>query len=176
MNFSEKDALAACRKYGPLLKVEFPLKSYEVMLAIGAVESGGGMLAAIGHDCGPRHEPAYDSGGHVWQNSLEQQKLVGQYGSAAACSYGPWQVMFINCPGFTPSELETDLEANARCFVAYFNSYVIKARGAKTLVEIGQVYNGGHIFKDGIPPGVQRYVDQLSHAYVNACLADSEGN
>jgi len=170
ISFPKDQVIAACFKYGPLLVVEGPLDGTRLMQAIAAVESGGGDIHSIGHDCGPRHESAYDVNGSAWRDSKEQQHLVEQFGSDAACSYGPWQTMFINCPGYTFLELKTNLDDCARAFVAYFNSYVVHTMGAKTLDEIAEVYNAGHVLKGNIPPGVQQYINQLGKAYIAASL------
>ena len=159
MNFERAEVLTMCSKYGPLLQVDPDLDGPTVMAAIASNES------SVGLNCGPRHEPSYDVGGSVYNGNKEQRDLVDQYGSNAACSYGPWQVMFINCPGYVPGELQTDLESNAKAFLAFFNRYVIATRHAKTLSEIGQVYNGGHVFTGTMLPGVAAYVEKLSSAY-----------
>ena len=160
-----------CNKYGPLLLVEAPLSGANVMLAIAAVESGGEDINAVGHDCGPRYEPSYDVGGAIWKESRQQQLLVEQYGKLGASSFGPWQMMLINCTGYTPDELQKDLDGCARAFVSYFNSYVIHGKHAKTLSDIGQVWNAGHVHPaDAIPAGVQRYLAALTHAYTAASL------
>ena len=70
--------------------------------------------------------------------------------------------MLINCPGFTPAELETSLDDCARSFVSHFNSYVAHFE-PKNLVEIGQIWNLGH--KTVNPPaGVIRYCADLQKA------------
>lgn len=161
IKFPRLDVLAACAKYGPLLDVDPSLSGPVVMAAIASNES------SLGLNCGPRHEGSYDAGGTVYNGNEEQRVLVAKFGSEAAMSYGPWQVMFINCPGWTPTELNTDLDAGAKAFLAFFNRYVIGTRHAKTLSEIGQVYNGGHIFTGTMLAGVRAYVDKLQASYAD---------
>ena len=161
ITFPRIDVLAACAKYGQMLQLDPSLSGPVVMAAISSNES------SIGANCGPRHEPVYDVGGGVYNGNADQRGLVDQFGAEAAMSYGPWQLMFINCSGWTPTELNSDLDANAKAFVAFFNHYVIGTRHAKTLSEIGQVWNGGHIFTGNILSGVQAYVDKLQSAYAD---------
>lgn len=157
-SFPTEDVLAACAQFGPLLVVPEGLDGRRVMAAIASNES------STGRNCGPRHEPAYDEGGEVYKDSPEQQRLVAQYGNSAACSYGPWQCMFINCPGYTPGELQINLTDCARAFVSYFNSYVMRAKKAQSLNQIGQIYNSGHV--SGAPSAsVQTYCNRLQTAY-----------
>lgn len=163
MSFEKADVIRTCEEYGKQLQVPYPIDGIALMKAIAQVES------SMGLNC-KRHEPAYDTDGQVWKGSREQQALVKEFGSDAACSFGPWQVMFLNVPTWfvppaTPEQMETDLDVCARAFVEFFNRYVIRTRQASTVPEIGQVYNGGHIFKE-VPAGVQRYCDQLAKAYL----------
>lgn len=161
-SFNTEDVVAACREYGPMLKMPAGLDAARVMLAIAAVESGGDDPNYAGHDCGPRHEPAYDVGGSIYRKSTLVQNLVKEFGSAAASSYGPWQCMYDNCLGHTPQELIASLDLCAQVFVTQFNSYVEGTRHASTLDEIGQVWNLGHVAPDPV------YTAKLEKAYGNA--------
>jgi hypothetical protein len=160
VSFPQSEVLALCAEYGPQLRVDLvidpPLVGKYVMGAIAWNES------ALGADCTPRHEPAWDLGG-VYAGEPEQAALLKEYGRAAASSYGPWQLMFYNCPGFTPDELTSDADACARCFLAYFNGY-IQRKGAITLEQIGQAYNLGHVTEDP-PESVQQYTKNLALHY-----------
>lgn len=157
ISFDRSRILALCLKYGPLLDVPAEIDGARLMGAIAANES------SLGANCGPRHEPAYDLGGKYAPSGSIQAGLLGHYGRAAACSYGPWQLMFINAPGYTPDELESDPESCARAFLEYFNSFVVP-RGGKSLEQIGQIYNGGHVTAEP-SPGVKAYCLELQHNY-----------
>ena len=157
--FPANDVLSLCSEFGPSLKVAPYLDGSKVMAAIASVESGGGDWKFVGHNCGPRHEAAYDEGGSIFKSSLEQQGLVAQHGADAASSFGPWQMMFINFSGQTPDQLRTDARICAEEFVRWFNHYVIGVRKAVTLADIGEVWNLGHIGDDPI------YVAKLKTAY-----------
>lgn len=156
-SFKKFDVLSACTKYGPLLEVPAGLDGERVMLSFASNES------STGSDCGPRHEPSYDVGGSVWASSPAQRALVSQYGRLGASSFGPWQLMLINCPGCTPDELQINLDMCARQFVGYFNRYVAHF-DPTNLNQIGQIYNLGH--KTTNPPaGVVAYCEKLQKAY-----------
>ena len=152
VSFQKIDVMAMCLTYGQLLDVSHDIDGPRLMAAISSNES------SFGVDCGPRHEPEFDVGGR-WATSSLQAKLLTRYGSAAACSYGPWQMMFGNYVGYTPDELNTNLRANAVEFVRFFNSYVIGDKHASTIEEIGEVWNEGHITPD------PAYTDKLVKAY-----------
>jgi hypothetical protein len=155
-SFLTADVLAACDEYGPQLRVPAPLDGVMTMRAIASNES------STGADCGPRHEPAYDAGG-VYGDGAVMRPLLAAYGAAAACSYGPWQMMFCNYSGaYSPSELLVDLQANAVEFVRFFNNNV--ATRVTSLSDIGQVWNSGHV-STAPSPGVVTYVSRLQAAY-----------
>lgn len=156
--FAKIDVLAACMDYGPELQVPLGVAAAEAMEAIATVES------SLGADCGPRQEPAYSTGGELAVGV--QAELNLQYGDAtAAASHGPWQMLFAN---FTPAAQGAiaagtiTLDRYALEFVRWFNLYVIGARGARTLAEIGEVWNEGHIAPD------PEYVSKLEAAYAAA--------
>lgn len=158
-SFSCKDVLEKCQKYGPNLHVPAPLEGPRVMWAIAGNES------SFGANCGPRHESSYDTGGSTWERSDLQKSLVLKYGSDAACSFGPWQMMYINFSGAdTPTQLTTDLDALAVEFVRFFNKFVIQIRHAETLQEIGMVWNSGHISEEPSPV-VAAYCTKLQNNY-----------
>ena len=126
-----------CEKYGPMLNVPTGIDGVALMEAVADNES------SYGSNCKPRYEHSYDVGGRNDEN--EQTNLIERFGRMAACSYGPWQIMPCNALDFTPAELYNDPDSCAKAFVAFFNSRVIRHCGAKSVAEVGQVYNGGHI-------------------------------
>lgn len=157
ISFPQLEVIGACVTFGPQLSVPSPLNGEAVMQAIASNES------SLGANCGPRYEPAYGEGGR-YANAA----LLSQYGDAAASSHGPWQMMFEN---FSPEAQQAiadgsaDVTAFAQEFVRFFNSYVIRIRGAANLNEIGQVWNGGHVFASSPPVGVTVYCTKLARAY-----------
>src|SRR5579863_4334734 len=170
-SFTQPDVLAACSKYGPQLNVDgieylrpdgsvLSVSGAALMLAIAAVETGGGQVDYAGHDCGPRHEPAYDVDGHFYKTSTSLQNLISGYGSAAAMSYGPWQMMFDNFVDSrsSPEELLVNLDLCASEFVNFFNHYVLHYHPT-SVEEVGEIWNAGHITSD------PAYTDKLMDAY-----------
>jgi hypothetical protein len=174
-SFPKIAVLAACAQYGPLLKVPAGLDGERVMIAIAAVESGGGDVGSVGHNCGPRHEPAYESGGARWAQ-VAMAPLLAQYPpigmppqSPAACSYGPWQMMFLNFQRcYTPAQLESGLEICASEFVRWFNQYM-GPKHPQNLAEIGEIWNVGHITPD------PAYTAKLQKSYDSAVKKTASG-
>jgi hypothetical protein len=148
LRFSREEVAAACRQYAPFLKNVPPgIDPAQLMWAIALNESLHIVPGFL--DCPPRFEHAYYFGGDYCDEygTAEQRmqyKFVRSYGSDAAKSYGPWQVMFLHCHGaFRPEEL-AKLENCAHLFVLYWND-ALERQKPRNLEEIGQMYNGGHI-------------------------------
>jgi hypothetical protein len=137
ISFPRTTVADLCRKYGPQIKFPSGLDGVRVMWAISGEES------TFGDDCNPRHEKAYDKGGYYYLHSAEDKELVDKYGSLAASSFGPWQVLLINAPNFSPSELQTDPDKCAQAFMGFMRSFVLGYRRAKTLEQIAQTFNSG---------------------------------
>lgn len=158
-NFSRDQVIATCQQYGPQVHAPAGLNPVVLMAAIARNES------SFGANCGPRHEPSFDVGGEVYVRSPQIQAMVQKFGAAAACSYGPWQMLFPNFqPQLSVSDALGNLEALAQQFVTYFNRYVIGAAKASTLSEVGMVYNAGHIMQTP-GPGVRAYCAELQAGY-----------
>lgn len=166
MNWTQAQVQAACRQYGPQITIknlvdgyEYPLDGAKLMWALSGEES------TFGADCGPRFEPAY------WNHpSVAQKPLNAEYGQAAAMSYGPWQVMYVNCVKFgTPGEIDGNINLSAESAVDFLNSYIIKIVGAKNLFEVARAYNSGNITVP-MPIGVMQYVEKVQSYYENAPL------
>lgn len=172
--FATADVVAASVIEGPLLLALPPgVDGVILMLAISAVETGGGEPQFIGHDCGPRYEPSYDVGGSFWKISTLQRELVECYEGQAACSFGPWQMMYCNFPFHLLSssyKLEpTDLlryndrqaaYSYASDFSEYFNHYIPHFK-PQSLEDIGEIWNSGHI----VQTTTTEYAKKLVAAY-----------
>ncbi len=89
--------------------------------------------------------------------------LLHEFGSAAACSYGPWQLLFVNAPqGTRPKDMQ-DLATCAQATVAFLNS-LLRRFHPQTLTGIGQCWNHGS--PTSTPSvGVQAYCRQLAVYY-----------
>lgn len=165
MSYSTDKATIALlsQKYGPMLSVGESINPIALMWAISGRES------SFGHNFTPRHEPAYDAGG-AYASNPDQAKLLRLYGPEAACSYGPWQIMLVNCAGYTPVDL-LNPENGAKAFVHYVNGYVIGARHAATVEQISQTYNSGN-FSHPAAGSVLDYVQSV-RGYYDARIADN---
>ena len=165
MNFTKQQIADACRQYGPLLANLPPgIDGTQLLWAISGNES------SFGANCTPRHEPAYDVGG-VYGNRPVIKPLLAKWGSAAACSYGPWQIMFCNAASGRDPEDFDDLRICAQDTVAYLNRLLYRWKPGY-LAQIGECWNEGHEEGDpqGMPvesssPAVEAYVKELAANY-----------
>ena len=164
MNYTRAQVLQACVDYGPLVTPIVGIDSAQLLAALAENES------SMGANCGPRLEPAWDFGG-VYAKDQQQQTLLEEYGQAAACSYGPLQVMFYNASGYTPTELNTDLTLAIRASIAYMNT-LIREWHPQTVADVGEMWNSGSLVnsaKGEVPaPGVVLYCQELVENYQKA--------
>lgn len=153
---TREEVAAQCRKFGAEVQpLPQGIAGYQLLWALSGVES------SFGSNVKPRHEPAYDVGGEYAGNA-PCPELLAKYGRAAACSYGPWQVLLVNAPDFTPAELAEPGNA-AQASVTYLNSLLRRFK-PQTLAEIGSCWNAGHIQKP-LSVGVARYANDLTKFY-----------
>lgn len=122
--------------------------------------------SSLGDDCDPRYEQRYDVGG-IYSHDPHQAFLLGQYGRSAAMSYGPLQIMLVNAVGYTPTELNTNLGSAFRASISYLN-YQIRKQSPKTVAQIGQLWNGGHVGASN--DEVDKYVAKLQSNYEAAAM------
>ena len=165
--FTQEQIAAICQQLGSLVAPLPPsVDGAQLLWAMSGNES------SFGRDCVPRHEPAYDQGG-VYGDGPVMQPLLAEYSpvdvgeevmqSLAACSYGPWQLMFCNAPAnATPAGFD-DLNLAARWSISFLNS-LLRRFQPQTLAEIGECWNGGHLMT--IPSAqVGAYVHKLIGNY-----------
>jgi len=152
MNFTKVQVAGACREHGPEVgPLPDGVDGTQLLWAMSGVES------SFGADCNPRHEPAFDVGG-IYGSHAPMPDLLKFYGSpAAACSYGPWQIMLANAPGCAPDDFD-DIDHAASATVSFLNQQ-LRRFSPQSLEEIGEVWNAGHITPD---PG---YTKKLEAAY-----------
>jgi hypothetical protein len=157
MSFTKADIIAACQKFGPLL-VGLPsgVNGIQFLWALSGNES------SFGEDVVPRHEPAYDLGGSL-SHSPEMQALLAKFPHAAACSYGPWQIMLINCPQGTTPDAMTDLDTCAQATVAYWNR-LLREFHPQSISSLGMIWNAGSPLSHP-EPGVHKYMADIVHNY-----------
>lgn len=137
-----------------------PLAGAQLLWALCGRES------IFGKDLGPRHEPAYDVGGSFYRESAELQQGVALYGRDFACSYGPLQVMACNAKGHTPRELGADPDTAMGAAVGFLRIRALQHFGAKTLEQICQVWNGGHLGATT----TAGYFEEVRHHYITEVL------
>ena len=151
-NFTKTQIAMACRvlggQLGPLpAGVEGP----QLLWAMAGVES------SFGADCQPRHEPAYDVGG-AYARHAPMPVLLSRFGSAAACSYGPLQLLLVNAPLQMAPENFDNLAYGMQQSITYLNSLLRHWRPG-SLDEIGECWNAGHITPD------PAYTEKLAATY-----------
>lgn len=157
MNYTHEQIAAQCQASGTdLWPLPDGVTGAQLLWAISGNES------SFGADCDPRHEPAFDAGG-IYGDGPVMKPLIAKFGSAAACSYGPWQLMFCNAPsGWMPDDMN-DLAKAARATVLYLNRFLTRFYPS-SLAGIGECWNAGHTM-DIPTPGVARYVADLAKNY-----------
>ena len=157
MNFTSAQIAAECGVSGLLLApLPASITGPQLLWAISGNES------RFGKNCSPRHEPAFDVGG-VYSDGPVMKPLLAKYGSAAACSYGPWQIMFCNAPNtYTPQSFD-NLTQCAQATVQLLNKFLRRWQPL-SLATIGECWNAGRPV--AIPTaGVGRYIVELAANY-----------
>lgn len=152
------DVLTSCQSYGQLVDPLPGIDGARLLAAMAMNES------ALGDNCGPRHEPAYDVGG-LYASDPAQKVLLSQYPYWGASSFGPLQVMLVNLPGATPQELNGDLSLVFRLSVGFLNQQIRRFSPA-SLQDIGEIWNGGH--KGAWNADIEQYCKSLESNYEQA--------
>lgn len=172
MGFSRNEVAAACRKWSRWLWLPegAGIDGERLLWALSGNES------TFGEHCAPRHEPGYCTGGDyqghrypvgIYGTSPAVIKLTELYEHLAHCSFGPWQILLVNCEQpCAPDELATRIDKCAYETVKFLNRRALHAQGAKTVEEIGIAWNSGTLHHpDGVPAGVARYAADLREYY-----------
>ena len=120
-----------------------------------------GQESSFGADMTPRHEPAYDTGG-IYAGEPAQKLALAKFGRAAACSYGPLQVMYCNTQGYTPAQIGESAELGLALALGFLRRNALLRLKAQSLAEICQVWNGGHIGAATMPG----YVEHVTGFYL----------
>lgn len=154
--FTTSQVAAQCSVYGPqLTPLPGGVDGIKLLWAISGNES------SFGANVTPRHEPAYDVGG-IYSHNSPMPELLSKYGAAAACSYGPWQLLLANAPDYAPTDF-ADIGKSAQATVSFLNSLLRRFK-PQNLAQIGSCWNAGHI-QIPMSPGVIRYITDLSNHY-----------
>lgn len=140
MNFTPEQVAAMCREYGPQTGPLPPgVDGKQLLWALSGVESSHGL------NCTPRHEPAFDVGGKYAKNA-PMPALLARYGTAAACSYGPLQIMLCNAQGLGPQDFD-NIDQAFHASVSFLNNRLFHYK-PQDLAEIGEMWNAGSIRPD----------------------------
>lgn len=156
--FAKFQIAQACREVAWILAPNVPLgiDPAQLFWAISGNES------SFGYNCAPRYERAFDKGG-IYGASPQMAALLAGFGSAAAFSYGPWQMMFCNAPASATPEGFANLGSAAVWSAAFLTRQLARFK-PQTLAEIGEIWNAGHPM---LTPsaGVAAYVQDLTEHY-----------
>lgn len=159
MTYTRQQIADACRRQAAKLDATL-LDGYDAARLLWAIC---GNESSFGHDCTPRHEPAYDMGG-TYAKAPTQAALLVKFGSHGACSYGPMQVMLVDAP-FGTAPIDFDDLDKAIAAGAFALNRLLRANKPTTMAQIGACYNGGHVPKGIWPDGIRRYADELIRNY-----------
>lgn len=135
------------------------LDPYSLLYAIGGVESSFGSMNL------PRHEKAFDFGG-----VYAEKELLQKYGSWAAHSYGPWQMMYTNILRSLPEPIPPQECSNPYVAIVaaanWLNDEVLGRRKCDLVVEVADAWNTGNP-NDQFKPA-QWYTDRFQKYYDEA--------
>ena len=151
-NFTRAELASVCRLWGPKLgPLPTGVNPTQFLWAIAGVES------SFGGNCQARHEPAYDVGGKYAAHT-PLPTLLSRYGSAGACSYGPWQILLCNAPlTYDPASFD-QLTLAVQATVTFMNQLFRHLQPAN-LAEAAEIWNSGGIHFD------PDYVTKVEAAY-----------
>lgn len=159
-SYPPSQVAAFCAQWAPSLQGALPasVDPTKLLWAFAGNES------SFGENCTPRHEPAYDEGG-LYSSAPSQAPLLKAFGSAGACSYGPFQIMLCNCPaGTTPDEM-AQLDIAFMVSVNFMKKQFLRF-GPIDVYSCGAIWNAGHVPGNSAwPAGVRRYADELMANY-----------
>lgn len=142
--------------------VDWPegINGFAVLWAIGGVESSFGTRAV------PKFEKAYSYGG-----KYQNLDLLRKHGDLAACSLGPWQIMYPNVYQITYGEvnpLHMYEPTTALLVTAIWMQKNIIGKGAKTIEEIADAWNSGSHRDSFIPTEYIAKVKSIYNDIINS--------
>jgi hypothetical protein len=163
--FDRKEIAAACRKWAGFLQAPDGIDGARLLWAIAGCES------SFGLNCKPRHEPFYHRLA-VEKKNAQLVKLTELFGCDAHSSFGPWQLLVVNCS--STMRPEDFLDVNRACMetALFLNRRVLGAEHADTVQKIAVAYNSGKWEWANMPPGVAQYARQCQGFYDTEPLAE----
>jgi hypothetical protein len=166
MIYSRTEIAAVCRKYGSWLWLPKGIDGSRVLWAMSGNES------SFGEHCTPRHEGAYCTG--IYSHAPEVVALTAKYGHGAHSSYGPWQILLVNCTAPVAPEDMADLNRAALETVKFINRRILHEQKASTIEEIAAAWNSGTFHHpNGLSEGVARYVHDFRNYYDHELMPDT---
>lgn len=165
----QDDLRSVIRQEAPRLHTPDGMDSAQLLAALADVESTFGLNAV------PNHEPAYDEGGRYFASAQHVRDLHKAWGAWAACSYGPWQILFVLAweMGFrgTPGDLWT-AAGSVEWVIRALNARALD-KGAATVADVGDAWNSGtHRDANRVPD----YRRKIAAAYARPELLDPFGS
>jgi hypothetical protein len=150
-----------CAQWAPSLQVALPswIDAGRLLWAFTGNES------SFGQDCNPRYDARYDTGG-ILARSLVQAALLQKFGSDAARSYGPLQIMLCNCPKDTTPEEISQLDIAFMCSVSFMKKQMQRFTPTE-IYGCAVIWNVGYLREGQLPTQVMRYVNDLITNYQN---------
>lgn len=173
ITFERSEVGRICKQFGPLLKLDGVFDDEGKMVdPVQTMWAFAGNESTFGHDCDPRFEPAYWTGGRYAEDP-HQEILNSRYGKLGASSHGIFQIMCCNLfSGFTPEELATDADANAQAFVGFLNKYLdretLRGTRPRNINELAAMFNTGNPRSDTL--AAHDYEAKFRHHYFNEVL------
>lgn len=149
-----------CQFYAPTVKAPPGVDPYALLYALGMAESSGGTFNIT------RYEKSYHSGRYA------VPALIEKFGAAAACSYGPWQIMYVNATDVLGHDVDPIRlhipEVAAVASIRWLNEHVI-GRGAVTVRDIADAWNTGNHRDANVP---HAYIAKVERWYGEAAGTD----
>lgn len=141
-----------CKDLAPIVTeaAGLGLDAYALLYMLGGVESSFGIAQ---HQ--PRYEKVFSRSGRYGSRKLD--KL---FGDLAACSYGPWQIMFANARTVSPEVTPVGLMEPqvAGLVTAQFLNAQLKRFKPRTPTDVLDIWNTGYHRDDAKP--AKRYTDK----------------
>lgn len=157
------EIISLIKQYAPSLAIPFGEDAKSFLYALCGVESSFGENSVL------RYEYAYGPGGIYYSRSKELKFQYSKYGALASCSYGPWQILFINTLqlGYQGHPLSLwDGAISLPFVIKYLNQ--AKGNGANSIELLAASYNGGLGAIKNQNDQVKSYVAKILKIYNNS--------
>ncbi|HVJ09286.1 MAG TPA: hypothetical protein VM554_12970 [Acidisarcina sp.] len=154
MSYLPEQVAEVCRVWGAKLWLPMGIDGPRLLWALSGCES------SFGANCTPRHEQAYCTG--RYSQNPRVVELTREFGHDAHCSFGPWQILLVNCSPFTTPEDFVRLGRCAMETASFLNTRILRGQHAPTVEAIADAYNSGD-WRDRLVP--DRYIADCRRYY-----------